>query len=287
MISSMTAFTRHSIQKDWGSATWELRTVNHRYFDLDIRLPDALRELEMSLREKAASQLRRGKIECSLRYKPAEDSKSITVNKEFVLQLAEASHEVREIWGLDVNSSLTDILSWPGVLRTVEIDKKNVNADILNLFDESLKDIIEMRRREGLATSRRIEERLHEILQAIAHVRERLPLVLTHQRTKILKRIDEFKLTIDPSRLEEEILLLMQKMDISEEIERLEIHVEEVRQALASETAVGRRLDFLMQELHREANTLGSKSADAEIAHAAIHLKVLIEQMREQVQNIE
>lgn len=287
MISSMTSFTRHSLQKDWGTATWELRTVNHRYFDLDIRLPETLRELEMTLRDKAAKQLRRGKIECYLRYKPAEEAKGITVNKPLVQQLAEASQEIREIWGLSSDSSLTQILAWPGVLHMAEIDKKHVHQDILTLFDESLQDLMAMRRREGLAISQRIDERLHEVLQEVAHVRERLPVVLSNQRLKILKRIEEFKLTIEPARFEEEVLLLMQKMDISEEIERLEIHVAEVRQALTSENAVGRRLDFLMQELHREANTLGSKSADAEISHAAIHLKVLIEQMREQVQNIE
>lgn len=288
MISSMTAFTRHSLQKDWGSATWELRTVNHRYFDLDIRLPESLRELEMPLREKAAKELRRGKIECFLRYKPADDAKGITVNKTLVQQLAQASQEIKEIWGTAaIDPSLTQILSWQGVLNMAELDKKHVHQDILALFDESLADISAMRRREGLAISKRIEERLKEILQSVNNVRQRMPVVLSNQRIKILKRIEEFKLTIDPARFEEEILLLMQKMDISEEIERLEIHVDEVRQALSSENAVGRRLDFLMQELHREANTLGSKSADPEISHVAIHLKVLIEQMREQVQNIE
>ncbi len=287
MIHSMTAFTRHSLQKDWGIITWELRTVNHRYFELDLRLPESLRELEMPLRERASHYLHRGKIECHLKYKPKEGSIGFSINRDLMRQLAKAAEEAKEIWGQTMTPSVTGILSWPGVLQSLEVNKEALHQNILTLFDTALHEIGLMRLREGQSLQQRIEERLDQVLTEVTAVKQRLPVVFSHQRNKIQGRIEEFKLAIDQNRLEEELLMLMQKMDVAEEVERLEIHVAEVRQTLNTPGAVGRRLDFLMQELHREANTLGSKSADAEVTHAAIRLKVLIEQMREQVQNIE
>ncbi|HVV69881.1 MAG TPA: YicC/YloC family endoribonuclease [Gammaproteobacteria bacterium] len=287
MIHSMTAFTRHGLQQDWGVITWELRTVNHRYFELDFRLPESLRELEMPLRERASHYLHRGKVECHLKYKPTEANAGFSINQDLIQQLAKAGQEVRSLWGDNMTTSVTSVLSWPGVLQSVELDKEALHQSVLTLFDTALREIGMIRQREGLALQQRIEERLKQVLVEVDHIKQRLPVVFTHQRHKIQARIEEFKLAIDPQRLEEEVLQLMQKMDISEEVERLEIHVDEVYQSLKTKGAVGRRLDFLMQELHREANTLGSKSADAEVTHAAIRLKVLIEQMREQVQNVE
>jgi uncharacterized protein (TIGR00255 family) len=287
MIHSMTAFTRHSLQQDWGVITWELRTVNHRYFELDLRLPESLRELEMPLRERASRYLHRGKIECHLKYKSAEGNTGFSINQDLMRQLAKAGQEVKEIWGNTLTASITSVLSWPGILQSVEADKEALHQSVLTLFDTALTEIGTMRQREGLALQQRIAERLDQVLVEVDRVKQRLPVVFSHQRNKIQTRIEEFKLAIDPQRLEEEVLQLMQKMDVSEEVERLEIHVDEARQTLKTKGAVGRRLDFLMQELHREANTLGSKSADAEVTHAAIRLKVLIEQMREQVQNVE
>lgn len=287
MISSMTAFARHSEQHDWGVITWELRTVNHRYFELELRLPESLRELEMPLRALAAAQLRRGKIEGHLKYKPTPGAGVLSVNRPLAQQLAQASEALRAIWGHECAASLTDLLAWPGLLQSTESDNSDVHRSALAVFERTLQAVVTVRQREGQALRQRLEERLVQVLHEVAYIQQRLPIVLAKQRQKIYARIEEFKLTIEPQRLEEELLLLMQKMDVAEEIERLQIHVDEVRQALQSNEPIGRRLDFLMQELHREANTLGAKSADAEVTHAAIRLKVVIEQMREQVQNVE
>ncbi len=288
MIASMTAFTRCSVQRDWGSATWELRSVNHRYLEIDLKLPEHLRALEMSLRTSAQNYLWRGKFECHLKYQLADAlSHSLIVNKALVSKLAQAADEIKGLWPGAIDTSLRTLLTWPGVLQGIEYNQETMHQDLLQLFDESLQDLVEMRQREGKAIAERLQERLDQVLLEAAKVKQRLPVVTAQQRAKILARINEFKLTIDPQRLEEELLLLMQKMDVAEELERLEMHVAEVRQSLQSTAPVGRRLDFLMQELHREANTLGSKSSDSEVTHAAIHLKVLIEQMREQVQNVE
>lgn len=284
----MTAFARRSLEGEWGRLTWEIRTVNHRYLETDLRLPEALREVEGTLREWLSSRLRRGKVECYLKYRPGSQAMNITVNEALMSQLSTVTEKIKTMWGLPLSTSLTDLMNWPGLLEVSEHDKNLVHEAIITLFKESLESIVNMRQREGEAISQRIESRLVEVLEQADKVKKRLPQVMEQQRQKIQMRMKELDLAIEPKRLEEELLLLIQKMDVSEEIERLEIHVQEVRQTLNSETkAVGRRLDFLMQELHREANTLGSKSADAEVTHAAIHLKVLIEQMREQVQNVE
>jgi uncharacterized protein (TIGR00255 family) len=287
MIRSMTAFTRCSVEKGWGNATWELRSVNHRYLELDIRLPETLRELEIPLREVALKQLQRGKVECHLRYHSNENLLDVNLNHSLLQQLAALSEEVQSIWQRPIETSLIQILHWPGVLKKIETQPIVLHQDILELFNAGLQDLIAMRLREGESLQLRIRERLRQMLQGLEQIKQRLPLILQQQREKISMRIQELQLSIDPLRLEEEMLLLMQKMDIAEEIDRLEIHINEVQQALITHGPIGRRLDFLMQELHREANTLGSKSSDTEVSHLAIHLKVLIEQMREQAQNIE
>lgn len=287
MIRSMTAFTRSSIEKEWGIATWELRSVNHRYLELDIRLPETLRELESSLREAALKQLQRGKIECYLRYHPNENLLNVSLNHHILKQLAALSQEVQSSWQGPIDTSLIQILHWPGVLKKIEAQSGELNQNILELFDKALQELVARRVREGESLQSRIKERLQQMLQGLEQIKQRLPLIIKQQREKILGRIQDLQLNIDPMRVEEELLLLMQKMDVAEEIDRLEIHINEVQQALNTQGSIGRRLDFLMQELHREANTLGSKSSDTETSHVAIHLKVLIEQMREQAQNIE
>lgn len=288
MLYSMTAFTRHSIEKPWGSLTVELRALNNRFFELDLRLPEVLREIETQFRAQAAHSLRRGKVECHFRLKTAEDAhQAFSINKNLVQQLANTNNEITTIFSSKLKTSLIEILNWPGVLLMNELDKEAIHQDALQLFAESLQDLLAMRRREGNALQQRLEEKLTEVLQEVTKIKARLPTVKAQLREKILARIAEFKLAIDPQRFEEEVLLVLQKMDVTEEVDRLEIHVNEVAQTLKTDGAVGRRLDFLMQELHREANTLGSKSVDAVVTHSAIHLKVLIEQMREQVQNVE
>lgn len=288
MTSSMTAFARRSVQKNWGTATLELRSLNHRYLELDFRLPDTLRELEGAMRAQAIEYVHRGKLECQLKYKPTELSgEQWVINHSVLTQLIQANAQISECWQGRLSTSLMEILNWPGVLQVREMDKTLLQEDIQLLFKEALEDVIAMRQREGDALEKRVKQRLQQVLAEVDVIKQRLPMVMKLYRQKILLRIEEFDLTINPQRLEEELLMLMQKMDISEEVERLEIHVGEVQATLKLTGSIGRRLDFLMQELHRESNTLGAKSLDPELAHSAIHLKVLVEQMREQVQNIE
>lgn len=290
MITSMTAFSRHSMEAQWGTATWELRTVNHRYLEVNLNLPEALREIEGALREAVSGVLRRGRVDGYLKYIPADTNMAagISVNTGLLRRLSTAEREIGAIWGSTLStSSVTDLMKWPGVLQTPDVDKIVLHAAIIALFKETLTGVVSMRQREGEGLCRIVEGRLGEVLQAADKIKARLPVVMQQQREKITKRMEELALSIEPKRLEEELLFLIQKMDVSEEIDRLQLHVQEVRQTLQSTDPVGRRLDFLMQELNREANTLGSKSVDTEVTHAAIHLKVLIEQMREQVQNVE
>ncbi|MDF3055204.1 MAG: YicC family protein [Gammaproteobacteria bacterium] len=290
MITSMTAFSCHAIEAEWGSATWELRTVNHRYLEMDLKLPEVLREIEGELKEIASSILRRGKVNGYLRYNPPAVSLAggIAIDTGLLAQLSKAEKEIEAVWSPGLSGlSAIDLMKWPGVLQTREVDKNTLHTSIVSLFKDTLNGLVAMRQREGEGLYCIIESRLQEVLLVVDKIKARLPVVMAQQREKICKRIDDLALSIEPKRLEEELLFLIQKMDVSEEIDRLVLHVQEVRQALGSDRPVGRQLDFLMQELNREANTLGSKSADTEVTHAAIHLKVLIEQMREQVQNIE
>lgn len=287
MIASMTAFSRQTFEAEWGAVTWELRTVNHRYLEVDIKLPEMLREMEGSLKDALSSVLNRGKVNCFLKYSPATIINGMEINKTVLGELAKASTEIEEVWGSSVAISMTDLMHWPGVMQAPEVDKALLHGAVLEKFKQALEEIVAMRKKEGEGLCSIIESRLNEVLQEVDKIKTRLPIVMKQQREKICNRMEELALSIDPKRLEEELLFLIQKMDVTEEIDRLALHVQEVKQALEGGRPVGRRLDFLMQELHREANTLGSKSADAEVTHAAIHLKVLIEQMREQVQNVE
>jgi uncharacterized protein (TIGR00255 family) len=290
MITSMTAFARCSVEAAWGAATWELRTINHRYLEINLHLPEAVREMEGALREAVSRVLRRGRVDAHLKYIPAETNVAagISVNTALLAQLSKAEREIEGAWGSALApSSAIDLMKWPGILQAPSVDKAMLQMSVMTLFKEALDGVMSMRQREGQGLCRVIENRLVEVLQAVDKVKVRVPIVMQQQREKIARRIEELALSIEPKRLEEELLYLIQKMDVSEEIDRLQLHVQEVQQALQSGHPVGRRLDFLMQELNREANTLGSKSADTEVTHAAVHLKVLIEQIREQVQNIE
>ncbi len=288
MIQSMTSFARRTIHKDWGTATWEIRAVNHRYLELGVRLPDPFHELEGPVRERISSSMRRGKVECNLKYQwGIRAPLSLSLNQELIKELAKAAHEASQLWQNPTQTNLIEILSWPGVLQSSEVGMEPVHQDVLTLLDTSLHDVNSMRKREGQALQRFIEERLDTVLTEIEKIKMRIPLILNNQRTKLLTRIADLNIELNPERLEQECLLLAQKTDVTEELDRLQTHVKEVRHVLKSESSIGRQLDFLMQELNREANTLGSKSIDAELSHAAVNLKVLIEQMREQVQNIE
>jgi uncharacterized protein (TIGR00255 family) len=277
MIHSMTAFARCERQGEWGTAAWELRSVNHRYLEAGVRMPESVRDLEGVVRERLRTALKRGEAAAA----------GVSLDVELARQVVHASREVDSLLYNPAPVSSMDVLRWPGVIRTEQADPETLKAALLELLDEAIIELLEARAREGAQLRGFIEERLAAVGAEVERVRTRVPEVLAAQRERLLARLEEVRAELDPARLEQEMVLLAQKMDVTEEMDRLGAHVKEVGRVLKQGGAVGRRLDFLMQELNREANTLGSKSQDAETTRSSVELKVLIEQMREQVQNIE
>ena len=288
MARSMTAFARQELTKDWGTLTLELRSVNHRYLDLSIRLPDDFRSFETKIRENVALRINRGKVEVGLRFARTEAvSGVINIDKQLVKQLSDASREIDHIlYNADAVSSL-DILRWPGVVLSPQLDSTELSASFFELLDMTLSDMLEGRQREGDKLAELIKSRVQGMLLIIKKVKIRLPEIMKIWREKLINRMQEASVELDENRLEQELVILAQKTDVDEEMDRLATHLTEVERVLKDKNPIGRRLDFLMQELNREANTLGSKSIDTETTKASVDLKVLIEQMREQVQNIE
>ena len=287
MVHSMTAFARSERAGAYGTLSWELRSVNHRYLEPHLRLPDSFRDLEGPVREALRQGLSRGKVECTLRFTEAGSGQTLQVDRDCAAQLITAAEEVAALIRQPAPINPLEVLAWPGVLVGDAADPQALNAAALELFGEALAQLREGRAREGAELARLLEERLDAIRAEVATLREQVPQMLGLQRQKILDRFAELKLEADSQRLEQELVMLAQKSDVAEELDRLNTHVGEVRRVLKSGGAAGRRLDFLMQELNREANTLGSKAYDPRSTQAAVNLKVLIEQMREQVQNIE
>lgn len=289
MLRSMTAFARTDLRQEWGSLTWEIRSVNHRYLEPQFRLPESLKELEPELRELLRNSIKRGKLECSLKFQPEAQAASgaLHLNLELAQDMNRVLNQINRLLDNPAHINAFDILQWPGVLQVEETDLEPVKEEALRLFEEALDRLIEIREREGQHLRPLIEDRLDQIVKIVAQVRDLLPEILQRQREAILARFEELQIELDPNRLEQEMVLLAQKADVAEELDRLDAHVKEVRATLNSRDAVGRRLDFLMQELNREANTLSSKSIVTETTRSAVDLKVLIEQMREQIQNIE
>lgn len=289
MIYSMTAFARTQSQGDWGSLVCEMRSINHRYLEASFHLPDFLRVLEMNMREILRNSVKRGKVECLIRYQPAVNAvnASFKVNVTLAQQLTQAAEQISSFVKNPGPISATDILRFPGVQETAELDVQQLKTEVMNVFESSLKELVTVRGREGEELKQLFLLRMDTIEQELASVRERAPQVLVDQNERIRKRFSDLKLELDANRLEQEMVLYSQRIDVMEEIERIATHVAEIRRILKNGGTVGRRLDFLMQELNREANTLGSKSVDSQITHAAVEMKVLIEQVREQVQNIE
>jgi uncharacterized protein (TIGR00255 family) len=288
MTRSMTAFARETSNTDLGQLTWELRTVNHRFLEPHLRLPEDLRALETPVRERLAARLGRGKVDCTLRFVPGQgDAGALKVNRRLLEQVLVVSDEIATRIGEPATPHVLDLLRWPGMLEEPTQDVDAVATVALALLEQTLDALIEARAREGARLRELILERCDKLNIQVSAVRERLPSVLVAVRARIRERLNEILGELDPNRLEQEMALLAQRLDVDEEMDRLGVHLDEVRKALDSDKPVGRRLDFLMQELNREANTLSSKSADAETTHAAVEMKVLIEQMREQVQNLE
>ena len=286
MIASMTAFGRSEGQGDWGRAVLEIRTVNHRYLESSIRLPDDLRVLETKIRERIAGKLKRGKIECNVRYDADESlNKDITINTDLAGKLIQAAESLPITGPTSINP--VDVLRWPGVIDKSGPDPESIGTPIIELLDLVLDTIVETRVREGGKIHTMVSERCDQCLTHVGTVRSRMPEIMDGLRERYQSRAQELATDMSTDRLEQEMVVLAQKLDVAEELDRLEAHIEEVKRVLGTNEAVGRRLDFLMQEMNREANTLGSKAAHVDIGNASVDLKVLIEQMREQIQNIE
>jgi uncharacterized protein (TIGR00255 family) len=283
----MTAFARNEQATAHGTLSWELRSVNHRYLEPHLRLPEAFRDLEGAVREALRQGLSRGKVECTLRFAEESAGKPLQVDADRARQLIAAAEQVAALIRQPAPLNPLEVLAWPGVLVADSADPQALNAAALKLFDQALSELKAGRAREGAELAKLLNERLDSILEEVAALRELVPQMLAGQRQKIETRFAEMQAELDPQRLEQELVLLAQKSDVAEELDRLSTHVSEVRRVLKAGGAAGRRLDFLMQELNREANTLGSKAFDPRSTQAAVNLKVLIEQMREQVQNIE
>lgn len=288
MIHSMTAFSRVQSQDKWGSLTCEMRSINHRYLEISLHLPEILRVLEMPIRDLIRQHVKRGKIECNVRFQAGQDTNTaIVVNKKLAKELCLAAEEISGFLGEASGVQPVDILRFPGVLETQEADTKALHEEAMKLIKSAVKELVVVRLREGEDLKQLFLGRMKSMSEQIGKVRERIPEVVQEAKDKLARRFNEAKLELDPMRLEQEMVMFAQKVDIAEEIERTETHINELGRVLKEGGAVGRRLDFLLQELNREANTLGSKSADPTLTHAAVEMKVLIEQIREQVQNVE
>ena len=288
MIKSMTSYGRTEHSGDWGEASCEIRTVNHRYLEMSIRMPEELRFLEQKIRDRISSKLNRGKIDCNIRFAQQEVSNgALPVNQELLAKVIETAEATSSQLKTASPLNPLELLRWPGVLDKDVPDPEKIGGPILELIDQTLDTVIDTRQREGEKIRTMVLERCATSKEIISKVRELMPSILDNIREKLLLRAQELSNEFNQDRLEQELLLLTQKMDVAEEMDRLDAHIDEVSRVLDQKGPVGRRLDFLMQEMNRESNTLGSKSAHLDTTNSSVDLKVLIEQMREQIQNIE
>ena len=288
MVKSMTAYGHTEIRLEWGELSCELRSVNHRYLELSMRLPGELRALEPKLREILSARLKRGKVDCTIRLKSNDNqTNALNLNKPAIASLINAHQEIQQILSSDTQLKPLDILKWPGIVVEGEKDLEPIQAATIDLLNTTLNDFIETRQREGEKLKAAILQRCEGIEKIQISVNKYRPQMMVRLRDRLQTKLDEMSAEVDPQRLEQELVFAAQKLDVTEELDRLKAHIEEVKAVLKRDEAIGRRLDFLMQELNREANTLGSKSYDTETSKNSVDLKVLIEQMREQVQNIE
>ena len=288
MIRSMTGYARAEQQGPWGRLSWELRSVNHRYLDLQFKLPDEFRVLEAELRTLAGAKVGRGKVEVALRYN--RDAAAVVAaepDRARLQELRAALAVVAEELGPIAQPEPMRVLGWPGVIRQDAAEVAPPLAEATALFHKALADFTDTRGREGERTAAFLRERLEALAALVERVRLRGPQVRDAWLERLRARVADLGVDVEPARLAQEVALAAQRADVDEEMSRLGSHITEVRDTLARDEAVGRRLDFLMQELNREANTLSSKSQDAEMTRCAVEMKVIIEQMREQVQNCE
>lgn len=288
MVKSMTAYARSEKKAAWGTVEIEVRSVNHRFLEMNLKMPEDLRALEMSIRERIKGSLKRGKLDLIIRLQfQSENEKKIDFDRELATQVANTLHEIDKLIYNAAPVNAVDVLNWPGVQTGQKLELDSINSVLMPLLDEALNELIQGKQREGEALSQMITQRSQQMREVIAQVRDKMPEILQAQRQRLEERLKNLKAEMDTDRLEQEMVYIAQKADIAEEIDRLDTHLDEIARIMDSEEAMGRRLDFLMQELNREANTLGSKSMANVTTQASVDLKVLIEQMREQIQNIE
>ena len=285
-IRSMTAYANGERATEWGTLACELRSVNHRFLEIGVRLHDDLRALEPVLRERIASRLSRGKLDLVFRLRAPEGAAGLQVDPTRLRELSDLAIDLAARFP-GLHTELTELLQFPGVLQAPAADPAALQAEALALLDEVLDEFVAAREREGAKLAAAINERVDGIEHITREVRTLIPAIRAGQKQKLEARLADLPHPVDPGRLEQELVLSLQKLDVDEELDRLDAHVGEARRVLELREAVGRRLDFLLQEFNREANTLGSKSVDARSSSAAVELKVLIDQVREQIQNIE
>lgn len=288
MIHSMTAFARAQRQLDAGHLCWEIRSVNHRYLDLSFRLPESLRFIEPMLRSALRDRINRGKLECQLKYQDtSSDNQSMLINIGMVNALIDISDKLSASHQLANDMTVSQILNWPGVVQANQLDMDELGQQALVLFNEAIEQLSAARLVEGNALKGHVTTRLEALGKEVSYSKTTVVKVLSQAKDKLLTRLHAIQLDVAEQRVEQEIALILTRLDVSEELDRLHTHIEEVGRTLNSDKIAGRRLDFLMQELNREANTLSSKSDSVELTKSAVEMKVLIEQMREQIQNIE
>lgn len=286
MIRSMTAYATAERATEGGTLACELRAVNHRFLELGLRLPEELRVLEPALRERISARIARGKLDFSLRLRSPEGEGGLQLNASLVRQLSELALDMTARFPA-LRTEFIDLLQYPGVLQARATDAELLQAEALALLDTLLDQFVGAREREGEKLAVAIGERVDALAARAAEVRELIPTIRAGQRAKLDARLADLAQAADPGRVEQELVLWLQKLDVDEELDRLDSHIKEIRRVLKQTEPVGRRLDFLLQEFNREANTLGSKSVDVRTTNIAVELKVLIDQIREQVQNIE
>lgn len=284
----MTAFARQEQQTEQGSLTWEIRSVNHRYLEVALRLDEKFRPLEMKIRKLFSDKLGRGKVDAVLRYKaPEQQQASLEVDNELAKSVVNSCEQLANIADNAAPLDMLKVLQWPGVIISNPLDQAALNKAVMSSLKLAIDELIVTRETEGSALQTMIEQRCNDINIIAIDVRERMPEILAQHRQRLLDRVAELQINLDAERLEQEMVVLAQKSDVAEELDRLQSHIVEVENVLKRDEPIGRRLDFLMQELNREANTLASKSIDSGTTRHSVDLKVLIEQMREQIQNIE
>jgi uncharacterized protein (TIGR00255 family) len=287
MIASMTGFARRELAGSWGTLTCELRSVNHRYLEPGFRLPEELRPLESDLRQLLSRSLKRGKIDCTMHLRGTQGAdRELRIDGVALARVATAIGQViRDIPGAAVDA--VEVLRWPGVVETTAPDAEALLGAARTLFQQTLDELAAMRQREGARLNELLEQRCAGLAVLVTQVRGRLPEIQARVRTRLHERVAELLASVDRDRVEQELVMQLQRLDVAEELDRLTGHIEETRRIMGSGEAAGRRLDFLMQELNREANTLASKSQDLDTTRITVDMKVLIEQMREQVQNVD